>query len=78
MVVFVHEYEIDLWQIGIKFDKGWKIRVEISSADFPQYSRNLNTGKNNEVESDFEIATQRIYHSKKYPSRIILPIITNN
>ena len=74
----VYEYEIDLWQIGIKFDKGWKIRVEISSADFPQYSRNLNTGKNNEVESDFEIATQRIYHSKKYPSRIILPIITNN
>lgn len=74
----VYEYEIDLWQIGIKFDKGWKIRVEISSADFPQYSRNLNTGKNNEVESDFEIATQRIYHSKKYPSHIILPIITNN
>jgi uncharacterized protein len=74
----IYEYEIDLWQIGIKFDKGWKIRIEISSADFPQYSRNLNTGKNNEVESDFEIATQRIYHSKKYPSRIILPIITSN
>ena len=37
----IYEYEIDLWQIGIKFDKGWKIRVEISSADFPQYSRNL-------------------------------------
>ena len=74
----IYEYEIDLWQIGIKFDKGWKIRLEISSADFPQYSRNLNTGKNNETESDFEAATQRIYHSKKYPSCIILPIITNN
>jgi putative CocE/NonD family hydrolase len=74
----IYEYEIDLWQTGIKFDKGWKIRVEISSADFPQYSRNLNTGKNNETECDFEVATQRIYHSNKYPSRIILPIITNN
>ena len=74
----IYEYGLDLWQIGIKFDKGWKIRVEISSADFPQYSRNLNTGKNNETESDFEAATQRIYHSNKYPSRIILPIITNN
>jgi uncharacterized protein len=74
----IYEYGLDLWQIGIKFDKGWKIRVEISSADFPQYSRNLNTGKNNETESDFEAATQRIYHSKKYPSCIILPIITNN
>lgn len=74
----IYEYNIDLWQTGIKLDHGWKIRLEISSADFPQYSRNLNTGKNNEIETDFEITTQRIYHSVKYPSCIILPVITNN
>lgn len=74
----IYEYNIDLWQTGIKLDHGWKIRLEISSADFPQYSRNLNTGKNNEMETEYEIATQRIYHSVKYPSCIILPVITNN
>ncbi|MCU0342868.1 MAG: CocE/NonD family hydrolase [Ignavibacterium sp.] len=74
----IYEYNIDLWQTGIKLDRGWKIRLEISSADFPQYSRNLNTGKNNEMETEYEIATQRIYHSVKYPSCIILPVITNN
>jgi putative CocE/NonD family hydrolase len=71
----IYEYRIDMWHTGIKLDKGWKIRVEISSSDFPQYSRNLNTGKNNETENGYRSASQKVYHSAGYQSHILLPVI---
>ena len=42
---------------------------------FPFFSRNLNTGGHNETETKFVTANQAIYHSKKYPSYILLPVI---
>jgi len=73
----VYEYDLDLWHTGIKLGKDWKIRVEITSADFPQYSRNLNTGGNNETENEYKSAEQKIFHSSRYQSYVSLPIITN-
>jgi len=72
----IYEYQINLWHTGIKLDRNWKIRIEISSSDFPQYSRNLNTGLNNEKGTKYKPAEQKIYHSKKYLSSIILPVIS--
>jgi uncharacterized protein len=71
----VYEYKIDMWQTGITFKKGEKIRVEITSAAFPLFSRNLNTGGHNEMDTKFQKANQKIYHSPKYPSHIILPVV---
>lgn len=71
----VYEYKIDLWPTGLKLGKGWKIRVEISSADFPQYSRNLNTGRNNETDSVYISATQKILHTGRFKSFILLPVM---
>lgn len=71
----IYEYDIDLWQTGITFQKGHRIRIEVSSALFPIFSRNLNTGGHNEMEIDFIKADQKIFHSKKYPSHIILPVV---
>jgi len=71
----VYEYDIDLWQTGITFRKGHRIRIEISSALFPTFSRNLNTGGHNEMETNFIQAEQKIYHSSEYPSYILLPIV---
>jgi len=73
----VYDYKINLWHTGIKLGKDWKIRVEITSADFPQYSRNLNNGRNNETENEYKSATQRIFHSGKYQSYVLLPITIN-
>jgi len=73
----VYEYEINLWHTCIKLGKDWKIRIEISSADFPQYSRNLNTGGNNETGTEFRSATQKIFHSTRYQSYVLLPFINN-
>jgi hypothetical protein len=71
----IYEYTIDLWHTGITLEKGWRIRVEITSAFFPFFSRNLNTGGHNEMETDYIRAEQKIYHSKEYPSHILLPVI---
>jgi putative CocE/NonD family hydrolase len=71
----VYEYTIDLWHSGITLGPGWRLRVEITSAYFPFFSRNLNTGGHNEMETLHVKAKQRIYHSPDYPSHMILPVV---
>lgn len=77
--VFMKEgevYKIDLTPLATSnyFKKGHQIRIEISSSNFPRFARNLNTGGNNFDESKGIIATNKIHHSKEYPSQIRLPI----
>jgi putative CocE/NonD family hydrolase len=71
----VYEYTIDLWQTGITIPKGHRLRVEVASASFPSFSRNLNTGGHNETETRYVKAQQKIYHSKQYPSHVLLPVV---
>ncbi|MDC6388467.1 CocE/NonD family hydrolase [Maribacter sp. PR1] len=77
--VFMEEgevYKIDLTPMATSnyFDKGHRIRIEVSSSNFPRFARNLNTGGNNYDESEGVVATNKIHHSKAYPSKIRLPI----
>jgi putative CocE/NonD family hydrolase len=74
----IYAYTIDLWHTGITLEKGWRIRVEVTSAFFPFFSRNLNTGGHNEMETEYIRAEQKIYHSQKHPSHILLPVIDKN
>ncbi|MCK4660534.1 MAG: CocE/NonD family hydrolase [Phycisphaerae bacterium] len=73
----VYEYHIDLWQTGITIPPGHRLRVEIVSASFPTFSRNLNTGGHNETETEHQVAQQTIYHQPQYPSHIVLPVIAD-
>ena len=57
------------------FLAGHRIRVQISGAFFPHFSRNLQTGNSEVSEPRSVLCTVKIFHSKKYPSRIILPVI---
>ena len=57
------------------FKKGHKIRIEVSSSNFPRFARNLNTGGDNYDEKKGVIALNQIHHSKLYPSQIRLPIV---
>ncbi|MFH6603863.1 CocE/NonD family hydrolase [Maribacter algicola] len=70
-------YKIDLTPMSTSnyFEKGHRIRVEISSSNFPRFARNLNTGGKNYDEKDGVVAHNRVYHSKKYPSQIRLPMV---
>ncbi len=69
-------YKLDFTPLATSnyFKKGHRIRIEISSSNFPRFARNLNTGGNNYDEKDAVIATNTVHHSKQYPSSIKLPI----
>ncbi|MDH3215056.1 MAG: CocE/NonD family hydrolase [Candidatus Krumholzibacteria bacterium] len=71
----IYEYHIDMWQTGITVAKGSRLRVEVCSARFPTFSRNLNTGGHNETETKYVTAVQKIYHDRDHPSHILLPVI---
>lgn len=71
----VYEYTIDLLPTSSVFKVGHKIRVEISSSNFPRFDRNPNTGELSKDSSELKQAKQTILHNEQYPSQIILPII---
>ncbi len=71
----VYEYAIDLQVTSNVFRKGHRIRLAITSSNFPLWDRNLNTGGNPATETEMVIAKQKICHDADHPSHIILPII---
>ncbi|MDA1280787.1 MAG: CocE/NonD family hydrolase [Chloroflexi bacterium] len=71
----VYEYEISVGVTSNVFKKGHRIRLEVSSSNFPRFDRNLNTGGQLYTETDMRVARQTIYHSGDYPSQLILPVI---
>jgi hypothetical protein len=70
-----HAINVDLWFTGIVIPKGHRIRVAVASAAFPKYDRNLNTGGDNERETRFVSARQRIFHDAQHASFVRLPVI---
>jgi len=70
-------YEIKLTNMVTAnyFKAGHRIRLQVTSSNFPAYERNLNTGGNNYDESEWVVAENAVYHGKQYPSYIELPII---
>jgi putative CocE/NonD family hydrolase len=71
----VYEYTIDLLATSNLFKQGHRIRVEISSSNFPRFDRNTNTGEAIGSDAGFVSALQTVYHTPEYPSHIKLPII---
>ncbi len=71
----IYEYAIDLWATSNVFGKGHQIRLEVSSSNFPQFDRNMNTAKHPFIEDKPVIAVQHIHHDSAHPSRLILPVI---
>jgi putative CocE/NonD family hydrolase len=71
----VYKYVIDLWATGNVFKKGHRLRLYISSSNFPRFNRNPNTGESMLGASRMVNARQTIYHEGKYSSALILPVI---
>ena len=71
----VYKYDIDMWATSYKVSPGDRIRIDITSSNFPRLARNLNTGADFAKTSKMKIANQTIHMSKKYPSKIVLPIV---
>ncbi len=64
----VEKIEIQLSRTGTVFFKGHRIRLEVSSSNFPRYDRNPNTGNPIAQETNMIVAHQTIHHDLRYPS----------
>jgi hypothetical protein len=70
----VYEYKIDMWATSNVFLKGHRIRLEVSSSNFPRFDRNMNTGKSASTSAVFVKATNTILHDAAHPSALLLPV----
>ncbi len=73
----VYPISIDLGATSNVFAKDHRIRLEISSSNFPRFDRNPNTGRPIADEHEFRQATETVYHGRHTPSRLLLPIVPN-
>ncbi len=67
-------YEIDLWATSNVFKAGHRIRLEISSSNFPRFDRNTNTGGPIGADTGSVSALQTVSHASGRPSRVALPL----
>jgi putative CocE/NonD family hydrolase len=70
-----YEYTIAIWPTSYLFRAGERIRLEISSSDYPQFAPNPNTGEPLGQSADSFPATQTILHDAAHPSSVVLPIV---
>lgn len=71
----VVEYEIDLWVTSNVFLEGHRIRLEVSSSNYPRFDRNPNSGLPFGTDVELLEAHQTIYHDSTHPSSLTLPVI---
>ena len=71
----VYELEVSPMSTSNYFQAGHRIRVEVSSSNFPRFARNLNTGGNNYDEAEGVVARNSVHHSAEHPSQIRLPVV---
>ena len=70
-----YQFTIDAGVTSNVFLKGHRIRLEISSSNFPRFDRNPNTGTAIGEETELRKAAQSVYHDRARPSYILLPIV---
>jgi uncharacterized protein len=71
----IYHITVDLWATSNVFLAGHKLRLEVSSSNFPRFDRNLNTGEEQARGTRMVKAINVIYHDKAHPSAVVLPIL---
>jgi putative CocE/NonD family hydrolase len=71
----VVKYDVDLWATSNLFQAGHRIRLYVSSSNFPRFGRNLNTGEPILGATRMWKARQTVFHDAKPPSALVLPVI---
>jgi hypothetical protein len=70
----IYHVTVDLWATSNVFLPGHKLRLEVSSSNFPRFDRNLNTGEEQAGASRMSKAANVIYHDQGHPSALVLAI----
>jgi putative CocE/NonD family hydrolase len=71
----IYKVTVDLWSTSNVFRKGHRVRVEISSSNFPRFDRNMNNGEDAASARTPVTATNTVYHDVEHPSALILPVV---
>jgi putative CocE/NonD family hydrolase len=71
----IYEISVSPMSTSNYFAAGHRIRIEVSSSNFPRFTRNMNTGGNNYDETEGNVARNTVHHSADHPSQIKLPIV---
>jgi putative CocE/NonD family hydrolase len=71
----IYRIEIEAGPTSALFHKGHLVRLEISSSNFPRFARNPNTGRSIAEEHEVRTARQTVYHDRKHPSHLLLPVM---
>ncbi|HEX3407290.1 MAG TPA: CocE/NonD family hydrolase [Caulobacteraceae bacterium] len=70
-----YAFEITLNPTALVFGAGHRIRVDISSSNFPRFDVNPNTGEPLNANTSWRVATNTVFHDAEHPSRIMLPVV---
>ena len=68
-------FRVDMWSTSNVFLAGHRIRLEVSSSNFPRFDRNLNTGGRIGFETEWRVAHQTVFHDPTRPSHLVLPVV---
>jgi len=71
----IYRFEVDMWATAQVFPAGHRLRVQVTSSDFPWYDRNLNTGAPFGEEVRGQVAVNTVFHDTLRPSHVLLPVI---
>jgi len=71
----VYKYAIDLWATSNLFKAGHRIRLYVSSSNFPRFDRNRNTGEPILGAARWMTTHQTVYHDRDHPSALVLPVV---
>jgi putative CocE/NonD family hydrolase len=74
----IYKITIDAGPTSNVFLKGHRIRLEISSSNFPRFDRNPNTGRPIADETEMRNASQTVYHDRLHLSQVVLPVVPLN
>jgi putative CocE/NonD family hydrolase len=72
----IYRFEIDLRATAQTFGAGHRLRVHVTSSDFPRYDRNLNTGGPVARETVGQVASNTVFHDSLRPSHLLLPVLS--
>lgn len=74
----IYAFTIDMWSTSNVFKKGHRLRLEVSSSNFPRFDRNLNTGEPIESGTRHVTTTSTVYHDAQRPSAMTLPVVPSS
>jgi hypothetical protein len=71
----VYRLDIDLWPTAWRFAADHRLRVAVTSSNFPRFDRNLNTGEDLATGNTMKTAINTVYHDRKHPSHLTVPVL---